>query len=208
MTEERRIVKRETRRSQADRTAATRGALIEAGRALFAERGFASAGREDIVERAGVTRGAMYHHFSSKEALFLAVYEEVERELCDDVARAAARTHDPVEALHRGALCFLDSAATPEVRRIVLLDAPSVLAVDVRHQLGERYGLGLVREALRGVERAGRLRVGPVDALAPVLLAALHEAATMVADGADAAATRHVVAGVIDALTIPAPTPA
>jgi AcrR family transcriptional regulator len=188
-------------RTQAERRAQTRGALIAAARALFAERGFAAAGREDIVERAGVTRGAMYHHFASKDDLFQAVYEEVESELCTAIAIAAGKGDDPVDQLRRGAISFLDAAGTPDVRRIVLLDAPAVLPIDVQRTLAERYGLGMVREALHAAERAGRLAVGPVDALAPVLLAALHEAATSIADGADAADMRAVVDGVLDAIT-------
>ncbi len=192
-----------TARTQAQRRERTRGALIDAGRALFAERGYAGAGREEIVERAGVTRGAMYHHFSSKEALFLAVFEVVERELCDAIAQHAMVSRDPIEQLRLGARAFLDAAATTEVRRICLLDAPSVLPVEVRRRLAEQYGLGLVRESLRHAEAAGRLNVGPVDALALVVMAVLHEAATAIADGDDPAAMHHVIDGMITAITVP-----
>jgi AcrR family transcriptional regulator len=196
-------VKRDARhsRTQAERRAQTRAALIAAARVLFAERGFAAAGREDIVERAGVTRGALYHHFSSKEDLFQAVYEEVEEELCEAIAIAASASEDPIEQLRLGSLSFLDAAATPEVRRIVLLDAPAVLPVEIRRALAERYGLGMVREALRAADVAGRLAVGPVDALAPVVLAALQEAATSIADGADPASMRAVVEGLLASIT-------
>jgi AcrR family transcriptional regulator len=190
-----------TARTQAQRRERTRGALIDAGRALFAERGYAGAGREEIVERAGVTRGAMYHHFSSKEALFLAVFEVVERELCDAIAQQAMASRDPIEQLRLGARAFLDAAATTEVRRICLLDAPSVLPVEVRRRLAEQYGLGLVRESLRHAEAAGRLNVGPVDALALVVMAVLHEAATAIADGDDPAAMHNVIDGMITAIT-------
>jgi AcrR family transcriptional regulator len=190
-----------TARTQAQRRERTRGALIDAGRALFAERGYAAAGREEIVERAGVTRGAMYHHFNSKEALFLAVFEVVERELCEAIARSAMVSRDPIEQLRLGSRAFLEAAATEEVRRIVLLDAPSVLPVEVRRRLAEQYGLGLVRESLRHAEAAGRLNVGPVDALALVVMAVLHEAATAVADGDDPAAMLSVIDGMITAIT-------
>ena len=108
---------------------------------------------------------------------------------------------DPVEGLRLGAFAFLDEAATPEVRRVVLLDGPAVLAPEVRHDIARRYGLGLVLEALRGAEAVGRLRVGPVEQLAPMLLAALHEAATQLADGADDIATRAVVDSLLRAIT-------
>ena len=212
MTQERTIVKGEagesrktdpSRRTQAERRTHTRAALMAAGRTLFTERGFAGAGREEIVERAGLTRGALYHHFASKEELFAAVYEAVESDLCDAVIAAAAGSSDPVDGLRLGAFAFLDAAASPEVRRIVLLDGPAVLAVEVQHEIAQRYGLGLVREALRAADAAGRLVVGPVDLLAPVLLAALHEAATLVADGADDDGIRAVVESLLKAITTP-----
>ena len=171
------------RRSQAERRAATRQALMDAARALFAERGFAGVGREEIVRRAGVTRGAMYHYFASKEELFRAVYEAVERDLLDSVAVAAVRDPDPVQQLRLGTRAFLDAAGTEEVRRISLLDAPAVLDPSVRKELSSQYGLGLVTEALRAVAAAGRLSVGTPASLAPILLAAMHEAATRIADG-------------------------
>jgi len=186
------------RRTQAERREATRAALIASGRSLFAEHGFAGAGREDIVERAGVTRGAMHHHFPSKADLFCAVYEAIEAELCEALAMAAmAAGPDPMAQLRAGALAFLDAAATPEVRRVVLLDAPSVLPVPVRRELTERYGLGLVREALRQVMAAGLVAEQPLEPLARVLMAALHEAATLVADGADRAEVDAVVEGLL-----------
>jgi AcrR family transcriptional regulator len=182
------------RRTQAERRASTRGALIAAARELFAERGYAGAGREEIVERAGVTRGAMHHHFPSKVDLFQAVYEAIEEELRDVlVAAAMAAGPDPLAELRAGALAFLDAAATPEVRRVVLLDAPSVLPVPVRRELSERYGLGMVREALRAVMAAGAIEAQPLEPLTHITMAALHEAATLVADGADRAEVDAVV---------------
>jgi AcrR family transcriptional regulator len=206
MTQERAIVKGDaghSRRTQSERRAHTRAALIDAGRVLFTERGFAGAGREEIVERAGLTRGALYHHFASKEELFAAVYEAVESDLCDAVIVAAAGSSDPVDELRLGALAFLDAAANPEVRRIVLVDGPAVLPSEVQHEIAQRYGLGLVVAALSAVDAVGRLAVGPVELLAPVLLAALHEAATSIADGRDPNGMRQVVEGLIAAITTP-----
>jgi AcrR family transcriptional regulator len=190
-------------RTQAQRRERTRGALIDAARVLFAEQGYAGAGREEIVERAGVTRGAMYHHFNSKEALFQAVFEVVEQELCEAIALSAMAGSDPIDQLRLGARAFLEAAATGEVRRIVLLDAPAVLPIEVRRQLSERYGLGMVRGALRHADAAGRLKIGPVDALALIVMAVLHEAATAIADGDDPAAMLSVIDGLIDAISRP-----
>src|SRR4051812_30622725 len=131
------------RRTQAERREATRGALLQAARELFSTKGFTGAGREEIVQRAGVTRGAMYHHFESKEDLFRAVYEQCEHEVMGRVATAAMVTTDPREQLRLGALAWLEFAADPSIARICLLDAPSVLQPEVRRELSERYGVGL-----------------------------------------------------------------
>jgi hypothetical protein len=96
---------------------------------------------------------------------------------------------DPVEQLRLGSIAFLRSAATGEVRRIAVLDSPAVLDPATRQAVAEQYGLGLVREGLAAVEAAGRLVAGPVEQLAPILMAVLHEAATQIADGADEATT-------------------
>src|SRR3954447_8723246 len=91
------------RTKHTERSEATRAALVAAARPLFAERGFAGVGTEEIVRAAGVTRGALYHHFSGKDGLFLAVFEQVERELTERIARGALAGSDPVEALQAGA---------------------------------------------------------------------------------------------------------
>src|SRR3954453_14090288 len=114
------------RKTQAERSEATRGALIAAARPLFAERGFAGVGTEEIVRAAGVTRGALYHHFSGKDDLFRAVFEQVESEVTERIAEGALSDPDPVAALRAGAEMFLDACLEPEVQRIVLIDAPSV----------------------------------------------------------------------------------
>jgi len=188
------------RRTQQERRAATRAALLAAGRELFAAKGFAGAGREEIVERAGVTRGAMYHHFASKEDLFRAVYEVCEEEILEQVMAAAAGARDPKEMLRLGSLAYLDVAARADVRRICLIDAPAVLAPEVRRELAERFGLGAIRDALRGCMAAGTIREQPVDLLAHVYLAALLEAATLVAEGGDPGEVAGVVEALIDAL--------
>ena len=191
-----------TRRTQAERRANTRAALIDAARELFADKGFAATGREEIVERAGVTRGAMYHHFGSKEDLFRAVYEQLETKLMEAiVVAAAAAATDPIEQLRLGARAYLDAAADdPAVRRVVLLDAPSVLSAEVRHELAEIYGMGVTREVLAQAMAAGRIARQPVEVLAPIVLAALHQAAELVADGQDRAEVGAIVDRMIEGL--------
>jgi len=181
------------RRTQAERRSATRGALLDAGRALFAERGFADAGQEDIVERAGVTRGALAHHFGTKKGLFRAVVEAVETDLTAHIATAAMAGDDPMAHLRLGCLAFLDSALDPAVRRIVLLDAPAVLGWQEWREIDAAYGLGLVSEVLEHCMEAGLLSPRPVQPLAHILLAALNEAAMLVANADDPVATRATV---------------
>jgi len=188
------------RRTQADRRAATRAALLSSARELFGAKGFAGAGREEIVERAGVTRGAMYHHFASKEDLFRAVWEEVEGEVMAHVAEAAMVTTDPKEELRLGSRAWLEYAADPAVARICLIDAPAVLDPVLRRQLSEQYGVGMVRAVLQACIDAGQITARPVDPLARIVLAALLEAATLVGEGADRAEVATIVEAMLDAL--------
>lgn len=181
------------RRSQSERRATTRRALLDAGRELFAERGFAAAGQEDIVERAGVTRGALSHHFATKQGLFRAVVESLETELADRIAGAALRGDTPMDHLRLGCLAFLDAALDPAVRRIVLLDAPAVLGWQAWRDMDTTYGLGLVSEALDHCMEAGLMTRRPIQPLAHILLAALNEAAMLVANAEDPVATRRAV---------------
>jgi AcrR family transcriptional regulator len=188
------------RRTQAERSAATKDALISSARELFAERGFAGAGREDIVERAGVTRGALHHHFGGKEGLFLAVVESVHREMFERIATAAMSATDPMDQLRRGCAAFLDSAMDPAVRRIVLLDAPAVLGWHARREIDVAHALGLVIEGLNAAMDSGAIERRPVEVLAHLLLGALNEAAMLVANSDDPKGTRAVVGEAVDHL--------
>jgi AcrR family transcriptional regulator len=166
-------------KSQAARSASTRSKLIRAARQLFARHGFANVATEQIVRRAGVTRGALYHHFADKEALFLAVYEDVERDLTERVARPLADASGPLDAMRRATGLFLDACKTPEVQRIVLLDAPSVLGWERWREVAERHGLGLIEAALSAAIDAGEVDAMPVRPLAHLLMGALDEAAML-----------------------------
>jgi AcrR family transcriptional regulator len=178
-------------RTKAAQREATTAALIAAARLLFAERGYAAVGTEEIVQRAGVTRGALYHHFKSgKEELFRAVLVQISAELARRVTGAAAAHRDPWESLTAGIDTFLDACATPEVQRIVLIDGPSVLGWDVWRAIDADHGLGIVQRALQRAVDRGALLPQPVNALAHVLLGALQEAAIVVARADDPEAER------------------
>jgi AcrR family transcriptional regulator len=188
------------RRRQAERSAATLRALLDSGRALFAARGFAGTAREDIVRQAGVTRGALYHHFVGKEQLFRAVFEEMEREVAERIMEAAASATDPAEQLRLGCVAFLDLATDPAVQRIVLIDAPAVLGWRAWREVEAVYGLGLVRDGLQAAMDAGQIRAQPVTPLAHVILAAVNEAALYIAGAADPIAARAEMGTVVDGM--------
>ncbi len=178
-------------RTKAGQREATTAALIKAGRELFAERGYADVGTEEIVARAGVTRGALYHHFrGGKEELFHAVVVEINAETARHVSEVARAQADPWEQLAAGADAFLDAFAAPEVQRIILVDAPSVLGWDIWRAIDSEQGLGLVEAAIQRAIDAGRLIPQPAKALAHVVLGALNEAAMVVAGADDPAAAR------------------
>jgi AcrR family transcriptional regulator len=190
------------RTKHAERSEATRAALVGAARPLFAERGYAGVGTEEIVRAAGLTRGALYHQFRDKQELFAAVFEQVEAEVTQGTAQAAAAsgTTDPLAALRIGADAWLEACTEPEVRRIVLLDGPAVLGWERWREIGMRYGLGLVEGALQAAVDAGRLEPQPVRGLAHVLIGAIDEAALYVATADDQEAARAEVGAVLDRL--------
>ena len=169
----------------AERSRRTRAALIRAGRELFSERGFGATATEEIVARAGVTRGALYHQFADKRALFLAVFEAVERDLAERLAQAVAGESDATRMLEIGCRAFLDACTEPEVRRIALIDAPSVVGWQTWREVDTRYGLGLLRGVLERAALQGVLDAERTDLLSHLLLGALSEAAMLIAHAGD-----------------------
>ena len=187
-----------TRRTQAERAAETREALVTAARPLFAAHGFADVALETIVRAAGVTRGALYHHFTDKTELLAAVFEQVEAEVAARMGQAivAANQTDPVEVMRLGADFWLDACSDPEVQRIVLVDAPAVLGWTRWTEIGNRYNIGMVRELLKRAIEASRIPPQPVEATALTLLGAMREATLYVARAEDHTQARRE-AGVV-----------
>lgn len=190
------------RRTQAERSEATRQALVTAARPLFAHRGYAGVGTEEIVRAAGVTRGALYHHFDGKRELFEAVYEQIEVELAERIASGAlqANAASPLGAMRAGAEMFLRVSTEPEAQRIVLLDGPSVLGWDRWREIAAAHGLGLIEATLQAAIEAGSIDPQPVRPLAHVLMGALDEAAMLVARAEDPEKMRAEVGQTLDAL--------
>ena len=184
---------------RAERSQATRDALVAAARRLFGARGYANVGTEEIVQAAGVTRGALYHHFRDKGELMEAVFEQVEAELLGRLTGTvtAVAADDPLSALSAGADALLEAAGEPEVNRIVLVDAPSVLGWERWREIGWRYGMGLTESVLQAAIDAGQLPPQPVRPLAHVLLGALDEAVLYVSRAPDQAIARSEMATVL-----------
>ena len=185
---------------QAERSAHTRRVLLDVARDLFATRGYAGAATEEVVRRAGVTRGALYYHFRDKQDLFRAVVEDLQQQLVAQIGAASAAIADPWERLRAAMHVFLDACLRPGVQRIVLLEAPAVLGLETWRELDERYGLGLLRTALAALMELGLLERQPVDPLAHVLLGALSEAGTFIAHAEDTAEARVTVGAALDRL--------
>jgi AcrR family transcriptional regulator len=190
------------RRTQADRSAATRDALVAAGRRLFAAHGFAEVSTDAIAAEAGVTRGAMYHQFADKTALFDAVLEAVEadiaRRLADEVA--AAGMLDPVEGIRHAVRVWLEICAEPEIHRVALVDGPSVVGWTRWREICQRHVFGLAETLLaQGIE-LGRIRAQPVRPLAHAVMGASDEAALYVAESPDRAHARAEMTEVLDQL--------
>ncbi|MGV9482576.1 helix-turn-helix domain-containing protein, partial [Gordonia aichiensis] len=189
------------RRTQAERSAATRAAVVRAGRELFGQFGYGAVSTIAVAEAAGVSRGALYHQFAEKKDLFEAVFEDLERSLVEVIATAvaAARAADPIASLIVGCLAWLQASTATEVRRIALLDAPAVLGWSRWREIELRHTIGLVENALAGAMAAGRIRKQPVRPLALVVVGALDEAAQYLANSDDPEATT-AVRGVIEQL--------
>jgi AcrR family transcriptional regulator len=194
--------------SQPERSAATRAHLIAVATGLFAEHGFDAVSAQQIVGAAGLTRGAMYHHFADKRDLFRAVFEQLEDEITAEIAE---RTDDTLDPTYRVTLVldqFLDICARPTVRQIALSDAPAVLGWVEWRAIEARHGLAVVIDGLQRIADQGRLVAAPdavpdalpVAVLAQLVLSAVIEAALMIAHADDPVAARAETTGALLAL--------
>jgi len=176
------------RRTQAERRRTTRGALLDAARELFAESGYAATGREEIAERAGVTRGALYHHFKSKAAVFTAVVKVLDNELAERVMAAAQSEKLAIDMLQRAAEAYVEASAAADAARIIA-DAPSVLGTEMYRAMNATACLALLTAVLKRAALEGNDVPGDIDVVAAMLLGALNEAALLVATAPDPAET-------------------
>jgi AcrR family transcriptional regulator len=178
----------------------TRQRVLATARRLFTEQGYFATGTSEIVEAAGVgTRGALYHHFADKKALFRAVFEAVEADLGATAGVALSGT-TWFERLGQALHAFLDASLEPEVRRIILIDGPAVLGWDVWREIEAQNGLGAIEYMLNEGARDGSISVGDSAALAHLLLSVVDEAALFIAHADKTKQARAEAGGALDSL--------
>lgn len=190
------------RRSNQSRRQETRSALIKAARALFLEKGYGATGTPEVVERAGLTRGALYHHFKDKQALFLAVVEAEAAQIAAEIEAGSARAQTPLAALFDGAQAYFAAMRVPGRVRLMLLEGPAVLSPETMRRIdldtgGRELRLGLA-EALGDGATAAQ-----VNTLADLVSAMFDRAALACAGGADAPLYEETVRDLLVALVNP-----
>ena len=179
---------------------ATRSLLIDVARRMFTEQGYAATSIDDIIQQAGVARGALYHHFPGKEALFQAVYQAVEAEVVAAVLEAAAAQSSPWDAVRAGLSTFLDACLEPSFRRIVVLDSVSVLQAKAMELGIDPVELPMLRNILTPLLGTTTFDGMAVDALAHVALGGLYGASLYIARAPDLLVARAEVDRVLDTL--------
>lgn len=190
------------RRSNSERTETMRAALIAAARALFVEKGYADTATPDIVDKAGVTRGALYHHFEDKKALFAAVVAEEARKVSEEIESASAGSVTARDGILDGTRAYFDSLAVPGRIRLLLLDGPSILGSDTMQQLNEEYSEASLKAGLRELFAVSGKAPDLLDAFTGLLGAAFDRAALAIAAGASRKDYEQAIAALIDGISV------
>ncbi|MBZ9863542.1 TetR/AcrR family transcriptional regulator [Mesorhizobium sp. CA12] len=193
------------RRSNRDRTEATRADLIRAARKLFTEKSYAETGTPEIVAEAGVTRGALYHHFADKQALFAAVVEQEAAAVAAEIDHASPPSLSARDALVAGSDAYLEAMQAPGRTRLLLLDGPAVLGRAAMDEIDNRHGNRSLREGLIAAMRAQAMTRLPAEALTALLAAAFDRAALAIEAGGSAADYRAVLIALMDGLSAAPP---
>jgi AcrR family transcriptional regulator len=185
--------------TQQERTEATTASLVAAARELFAKDGYAATSLDAVVAKAGMTKGALYHHFAGKRELFTAVFVAEQASLTAAIVDAYGRHEDPWEAFGAGAAAFIQACQEPGVQRIVLLDAPSAIGWEQIRKL-ETASLRMVEEGIRRAIDAKAIARRPVEPLANLLFGGICESAMAVARASDQKVALRAALRELDAL--------
>jgi AcrR family transcriptional regulator len=178
-------MKRPKLKTKAQQRETTTARLIEVACEVFTRDGYFNAATEEIVQRAGVTRGALYHHFGSKEGLFQAVLGHVQQQVGLRIEAAVAGYEDTWEQLVIGSVAFLEASLDPQVQRIMVVDAPAVVGWSLWRELDAQYSMTALRAVLSELIDQGQLPPLPLDALTHLLSGAMNEAALWIAKSTD-----------------------
>jgi AcrR family transcriptional regulator len=181
-----------------DRGRTTRQHLITTATAEFATRGYEATSIESVLKASGVSRGSLYHHFTSKEALFAAVLEVLQVRVGTEVAAATRGAGDAVASLRAACRAWIQLAGDAVVQQIMLIDAPAVLGWQRYRELDEEHTLGGVRALLSEAANGGRLEHRHVDVFAHIVLATMNEVAVLVARSPDPAAALPAAESAVD----------
>ncbi len=190
---------------KAEQSEATRTALLQAARELFSEHGYAGTGTEDIAQRAGVTRGALYYQFRDKPGLFRAVLEDLNLNISTQVVSAMqANQEEPGDLwdllVNAGREVYLDACLDPAFQRIVLIEAATVLGWEEKRAEDEKYRLGIIRGMIHALLEAGLIAPQPVEPLAHLVLSAITDAAMYIARADDIPAARKEMGASLERL--------
>jgi AcrR family transcriptional regulator len=182
-------------RTQRERSEATIAELVRAARRSFVAKGYAGTTLDEVAGAAGVTKGAVYHHFSGKRDLFRAVYEQEQQSLAEVSLAAYRRKRDPRQGFYEGCRAFFEASLDPGVQRITLIDAPAALGWDGMREVEDRYSMALIVNGLRLAIADGLIAKRPVEPLAHLIFGATCEGVMLVARSEDQRAmTRQVLA--------------
>ncbi|MHA7777785.1 TetR/AcrR family transcriptional regulator [Roseibium sp. M-1] len=189
------------RRTQAERRAETRKALLEAARALIVEKGYAETGTPEIVKEADVTRGALYHHFADKADLMRALVLQESAAIADEINMHTDTSQTPLDAFMAGATAYFSAMSVPGRAKIMLLEGPAVLGLGEMAEIDRQTGGATLLEGLRHAARHGALKDIPLEPLADLLSSAFDRAALAIANGGNRkayeTATRKLLAGIL-----------
>ncbi|MDR0359296.1 MAG: TetR/AcrR family transcriptional regulator [bacterium] len=183
---------------KAERGQATRDRLVAVATRLFAELGYEETSIEQVLHESGVSRGALYHHFGGKEALFEAVLEEVEQDIGRRLQADIAEADGLLALIRAGCLGWIRMTADPVIQQVLLVDAPSVLGWQRWRELDEQHTLGEIKALLAAVAQEGRLDPAQVDLMAYVWIAVMNEIALYIARAEDGEAARREGEAVVD----------
>jgi AcrR family transcriptional regulator len=189
-----------TRISNEDRSTLTRAALLKAARKLFVEKGYADTGTPELVKAAGVTRGALYHHFEDKKALFRAVVEAECRQIADAIRGATSKPASAMEALKQGARAYFDAMQKKGRVQLVLIEGPAALGLGAVQQISDQTAGETLSEGITAAIDSCEIRELPISALSTLLDAALDRAALEIANGAPRTEIEAAVDALLDGL--------